>query len=48
MPSFFSAAETAVTSTIESPRRTQTEPWACFATLPVSSRISCEPTRAVF
>ena len=43
-----SAADTTVTSTIESPRRTHTAPWACFATLPVSRRISLPPTRAVF
>src|SRR5512138_1457305 len=48
MPSRFSASDTAVTSTIESPRRTHTAPWACFATLPVSRRISLPPTRAVF
>src|SRR5688500_1495905 len=43
MPSRGLAAWEAATSTTVSPERTTTEPWACFASLPVSNEIVRDP-----
>src|SRR5688572_6659267 len=45
MPSRGLAAWEAATSTTVSPERTTTEPWACFASLPVSNEIVRDPIR---